>query len=75
MPRTMLWTDHLQVWSGFALVIGGVAALIWPTLDPTSTRLAVLAVLVGLLAELVTVMRVHRRFRARLQDPRSDRRR
>jgi hypothetical protein len=75
MPRTMLWTDHLQVWGGFALVIVGAAALIWPTLDPTSTRLAVLAIAVGLLAELVTVMRVRRRARSRWQDTRSDRRR
>ena len=66
MPRNLLWTDHLQVWSGFALVIGGAAALIWPTLDPTSTRFAVLAVLVGLLAELATVLRVRRRARSTL---------
>lgn len=75
MLRNLLWTDHLQVWAGFALVIGGAAALIWPAADSTSMRLGVLAVLVGLLAELVTVMRVRRRARSRWQDTRLDRRR
>jgi hypothetical protein len=64
MPRHLLWTDHLQVWGGFALVIGGAAALIWPASDSMSTKLAVLAVLVGLLAELATVLRVRRRARS-----------
>ena len=75
MPRNLLWTDHLQVWGGFALAIGGVAALIWPASDSTSTKLAVLAILVGLLAELVTVLRVRRRIRSRWQDTRSGPRR